>query len=348
MEKVSKWEKDTITINLNQQSIDEAKEKLSAVKNEVETKQKLIADSIRKFELIVLEHKNKEDELKISQLEAKLENVRKQLQRGDPCPVCGSTEHPWADKCVTETTQLENDVTELNNKKNELKSQIDSEEGKLAQNKLTIKELENKINSIQKIIEPLVEQTNRVKAEQFAITKQDNPTNAISFIKTKIADIEKYSTLLIQLEKIDKTRTIISDLLQIFVDAKELKQTKQKIYNGTDITKDCKLLRDRYSDISNEKLRLEKSKIELEKEITTSETHKKDKLALLLPKLETIGYLSVNEAIKFIIPTEEYNNLNNEIQKLKQDLSTQKAVFETLDNQLQQVKNRILSSLKLS
>ena len=94
MEKVSKWEKDTITINLNQQSIDEAKEKLSAVKNEVETKQKLIADSIRKFELIVLEHKNKEDELKISQLEAKLENVRKQLQRGDPCPVCGSTEHP--------------------------------------------------------------------------------------------------------------------------------------------------------------------------------------------------------------------------------------------------------------
>ena len=38
----------------------------------------------------------------------------------------------------------------------------------------------------------------------------------------------KYSTLLIQLEKIDKTRTIISDLLQIFVDAKELKQTKQK------------------------------------------------------------------------------------------------------------------------
>ena len=340
LEKVSKWEKDTITINLNQQSIDEAKEKLSAVKNEVETKQKLIADSIRKFELIVLEHKNKEDELKISQLEAKLENVRKQLQRGDPCPVCGSTEHPWADKCVTETTQLENDVTELNNKKNELKSQIDSEEGKLAQNKLTIKELENKINSIQKIIEPLVEQTNRVKAEQFAITKQYNPTNAISFIKTKIADIEKYSTLLIQLEKIDKTRTIISDLLQIFVDAKELKQTKQKIYNGTDITKDCKLLRDRYSDISNEKLRLEKSKIELEKEITTSETHKKDKLALLLPKLETIGYLSVNEAIKFIISTEEYNNLNNEIQKLKQDLSTQKAVFETLDNQLQQVKKQ--------
>jgi len=340
LEKVSQWEKDAITINLNQQSIEETKKKISTVKNEIETKQHLITDLNNMFELVVLEHKNKESELKISQLEAKLENIRKQLQNGEPCPVCGSTEHPWANKSVVETSQLEKDVIELNKKKNEIKSQIDLEIGKLAQNKLNVNELENKINSIQKIIEPLIEQINSVKAEQFAITKQDTPTDAVSFIKTQIADIQKFSTLMSQLGKIDKTRTIISDLLQIFVDAKELKQTKQIIYNGTDIAKDCKLLRDRYSDINNEKVRLIKSQIELEKEISTNENLKNDKLYLLLPKLETIGYLSVNEAIKFIIPTEEYNNLNNEIQKLKQDLSTQKAVFETLDNQLQQAKKQ--------
>ncbi|HOG20102.1 MAG TPA: SbcC/MukB-like Walker B domain-containing protein, partial [Salinivirgaceae bacterium] len=340
LEKVSKWEKDTITINLNQQSIEEAKKKLITVKNEIEAKQQLITDLNNQFEKVVLEHKNKESELKISQLEAKLENIRKQLQDGEPCPVCGSTEHPWADKSIAETSQLEKDVIELNNQKVKLKSQIDLEAGKLEQNKLSISELESKINSIQKIIEPLIEQANTIKAEQIAITKQDTPTDAISFIKTQIADIQKYRTLLSQLEKIEKTKTIISELLQIFVDAKELKQTKQKIYNGTDITKDCKLLRDRYSDTNNERVRLGKSQTELEKEITTNENQKKDKLDQLLPKLETVGYQSVNEAIKFIIPTEEYNNLNNKIQKLQQVLSTQKAVFETLDNHLQQAKKQ--------
>ncbi len=335
LDKISEWEKKNIAIKHIESNIEETQKKYDHIKKEISDKQQLIRILENKLIKTTTEHASKERELKELRSDEKYEDERRHLVNGKPCPVCGSTEHPWRNKIKTENNQLEKEVEELEKEKIKTKSQLDLEGGKNEQNLSNLETLEVEINRLQNNIKPLNEQASLLKSEQYVITKQDSPSEATNYIKKQIIDYQAYNNLKTQLEKIEKTRVLISELIQIYVDAKSIKQSKEEIYKGTDITKDSSLLRNRYIDITNEKLRISKLKLEHLNEMETNNKMKEQRVSEILPELEKLGYSSFNEVIKYIIPTKEYNNLNNQLQELNQSISTLKGIFETINNQLQ-------------
>ena len=67
-----------------------------------------------------------------------LENERQRLEQGEPCPLCGATEHPYTHDMPTDTGDTERELLALQVQLNEVKQQIRQSETAHARSQATI------------------------------------------------------------------------------------------------------------------------------------------------------------------------------------------------------------------
>jgi len=134
--------------------IDEAGKRLKELAAELklaqgrkESAEKNIADAEKRLQQLQSEDLTKESEQITAEqnrlnglLSTEIKMLRERLQSGEPCPVCGSTEHPFADK-------LEDSIEEktLNEAKRKIEYQIKSIQEKIEKRKAEINQLQGKL-----------------------------------------------------------------------------------------------------------------------------------------------------------------------------------------------------------
>ncbi len=284
-----------------------------------------------KFEL-------KSKDLVISKLQAKLEDVRQQLEIGEPCPVCGSTDHPWAGKTIKEPSTLEMEVATSEKAKVSAKTKLDSENTRLIFLEKQISSINSELSEVQTKIDNITQKINQLISCLPDNLKNFPPVRAAEMIKKQSIDYQKYISLRSDLEKIESIKSQISQLILLFVEGKEIREQIVKIYQGNSIETECQELRECYIQIESEKKRISDNIIELKQEFTQTSQNLQKIIHDLMPSINTLGYESVENAMKNILPHDDFTSLINKRQAIEQNLTAAKSKLDTLTEQWQQIK----------
>ncbi len=305
----------------------------------VATSQKVVA--VTKENIVLLE-KQKQDALLI----AKLSDHRNQLVDGVPCPLCGALDHPFSDHAPSPDSDLSIQIQKAKEKLKVHESEYADCNRKLTENRASKKLIEEQIKSH----EMELEKAGNEKQKKYTAYKGLEPKDEKN-IEESIGKMESKVERLSLVSKALRNRTIIKEMIYDFEELNSIltqydklsKELKAK-YSGIDVSNDCNLLQDRFMKCTaqvatlNTVLGNDKSSLaEAEKFIDTT-------IKNLKPKVEKLGFDSIEATSTFMISEEELKHLKSKKEELTQRSIAIETEIKTLSKNIKDSKKKDLFS----
>ncbi len=325
LKEIRKAEKLEVEIQQLEKEVTKSKTEQEKNKKEIEGFPEKIKELARKLEMLNLQIETKEKEQKIALLQKKLEDYRKELEAEKPCPLCGSLEHPYAeylpekdDKIKTALKKLQN---ELDTKKKELTQTETKLETALAKNQSlekSILENESEIRTKQEIYKTEFSQNlQSLKLQDFA-DLEEKYSNKIDALQS----YEKFSRQGEELKKVLKNLKTLNVLLQ---EGKRKQEEIAEVFNGKNFEEELAQAEKNYFNFSQEESQLKKQQTDLEKEKNEIEKKLQKTTKTLEANLKPLGYVSIPQALKNLLP----HNLLSNYQKEREDLKNRQISLHT-------------------
>lgn len=305
------------------QNIDAMNEDLVKIKNQE-------VDLSEKFEQA---KKRLEESRKIKDLDG----LRAELKENCPCPLCGSTVHPYV-KAHKEIL-LDAQQKSFNNLEQQLSSLKDQKNKLVA----TINSLLNNLAVEQNLLAPeeAKYQLNLSKIDQLAAILKWDINQPIAELNKKFREIEDYQDQLNELEKALQAQFIIKELKVVYEEWLELKKNlaavksaRLALYSGEDIIKE----------ITSKKQSYTAAKFKLDSDLQLLTNSQNDKKALneligqtvlqLSQKLSPLGVANWMDLSRLILNELEASQLSMTLQKLNNDEVALKTNTETIAKDL--------------
>ncbi len=305
-------------IQLTEAEINELTIELANLLNQIKALDPII--NKKKGELIA-----KENEIALHQKKMDLSELRLALVSNEPCPLCGSCEHPFnMHNVVFEEGKLSIELRILKDEIDEANKQLLT---KSNQSAARTSKMNEKQNSVQK---------DKIKLNNLL---QDAKVKKIRINDIKVDDLKEEALLII--EKINTFKELLKDenslatykvvkedyleLDKIYTKYKDLKAELKALYPGDDLINVTNDLQDKFNqailNISKNEESIERLNIYIKEGLE----YLKVKELTLISKLQNIGVDSIDIAEKLILSTEEYEKLESkrtELNKIKIELET--------------------------
>lgn len=177
----------------------------------------------------ILIGEKKEEELTIRaerlRLEASLTDKRKQLKEHEPCPLCGATHHPYAEKYNESSATAESELEQVKNLLLQQRKEKDQEEKQI----IKLQEREENTTVTVKDLKLSISNLNN----DFEQKKQDLELTIISNLQAKLNQLEVEKEVLIKgeklLAKVDSNRNEVLILEPILEQLKNLQLLQSSI-----------------------------------------------------------------------------------------------------------------------
>ena len=291
----------------------------------VSSTQKLV---ITVKENIALLDKQRQDAMLI----ASLTEHRSQLVDGEPCPLCGATDHPFS---AHEPNQESNHAQQLQKAKEGLRlheNEYAQYNKKLTESQASKKLIEEHINLHEAELEKVAKEKEvKYKAYSGSDSKeQDNIEGSIKKVEQKVEQLA-------QVTKALQSRSILQELIGDFEELSNIlerykiqdKELKGK-YKGNDVSKDCNLLQDKFvrssTRIASLTTVLENDKNAL------SQTNKYIDATIikLTPQIQELGFETIEETAAIMISEDELLHLKTKKEELNRRSTTVETEIKTL------------------
>lgn len=266
--------------------------------------------------------------------EAGLEAQRADLQEGEACPLCGSTEHPYAEHLpeLDQTkahllAELEEKIKNWEKEAVALQTRINDHDG-------VNKELDDKIKATEKEVSSSNDNMAKLR-ENLGWSANEAPLED---------ETKRLKKLRIDLNRLGSQMACVDDLKDVQELEKELpildrqirETTKQRIdlYTGANINDDvagCIQTRDQALE-AMERLQRELSESKINHEQTSVKV--KEKTKELLRHVAAFGIADLEDLSTGILPEAEANRLRSEAQVLKDEKQTIEGEQKTIAEQL--------------
>ena len=296
-------------------------------------------------------NKRKEDAIKI----ASLEDHRKTLVKGEACPLCGSTDHPFS------IHNLKSDFDEIENNILKLKEEIEKQQEELKNYAKTITECETNIKLLSeeiklnksKLLE--VEQNLQLKKENYP-NKNDLDEKNIEEVITKLAkEIEIFEhgiEALHEQKHAAELRILYDQLKQELHNYQEIKKLRESKFQGDKIGPVTNHLQNEFQKHNTSITRLseaiEKESKDLNRALKSLDKHK----SKLKPKLESLGFSSIEEMSQNFLEEVEANQILSQENELKKLFTENETKYKTHQSKIAQltsldtVQNKSLEALE--
>jgi DNA repair protein SbcC/Rad50 len=291
---------------------------------EAEEKERTCRDRI---EIISLK---KQNELLLKDLE----EHRSHLRNGEPCPLCGSTHHPFAEGLPQKSDNLDEELKEA-----EENYQIWN--GKLTAHRTTLNLHSNSLKEIhrqQETRQQELEEQKRSLAENYRDLQQEGETTwkkVCENLDNTLESLEKYEKQQRSLQCVETGLPLIKKMIEISAEGKELRAKLESIYSGKDINADTQKLQTRWTRLTELNKAITAEIEELEKKIETAgsqlNTLEKDLTGLVQEK----GFENVSLAGDALLPDPEYHKLYTARENIGREINKNSQSLELLSSQLE-------------
>lgn len=275
---------------------------------------------------------------------ASYERQRRELQAGSPCPLCGSTHHPFAENLPpSEISEHQKRLNQVQQKLEELQNRLEQNPKKVLENQ--IEQSNQKILSLQEAISQ-IEQTMTEEDKQKNLPQIQREIEQIDAqlktVESKWEDAKNLETQIALLKNkkllLEKEQNIWEQRNQLEQNRQNYKEIEQKIRlvapndeNPDDIISSLERKEKEWTNsIENSKVNLNNLKREQER-LNTSKQHieqelknLKEKLSRaeseLLPRINEQGFVDITDLQAKLLPKEIAQNYQKEKEKLQNQL----------------------------
>ncbi len=267
-------------------------------------------------EQILLLRKQKEDALKI----AELEDLRASLQTDEACPLCGSLDHPYT-KHLPPQQQSEIDQKTKQAEHNLEKHQVELADysSKIAQSKKAIEITQQSIEQDKKQISTET-QLCEVKMSEMAVQFELNSksiTDIISKSSNQLKNNAKAIEAKVEIEFNKRLSNDYKELASTVAQYKTLHKKRQEKYKGEQITTETNKLQDDFqsshANITKLKAVISKETESLKRDVELFESITKE----LKPKITQLGFNELSEITTNLLDESTLDALTKTQEKIK-------------------------------
>ncbi len=270
---------------------------------------------------LILDNLNKEK--RIRELSASLEDHRKRLNEGEPCPLCGSTVHPYRGKAPVFADNLDKSIKDAEEADNAAGRKLISLETLLKQYMDDHEKKKRSIQNLIKEIDGLRDLYSTHLASLPEACRLMEPQEVLASLKSRIGSLDEFIRLSALKSKLNEVITNLKGIAGLMAASAELKTRRYAIFKGSDVRSVTGAIMKQYTGniAFQEKLLSDKNELSLK-----DAGDKKDLEALEKTlKNDLAGYTDPAMALRDLIPANEYQALNNEEGRLQTALAGKRA-----------------------
>ncbi len=256
----------------------------------------------------------KTEELLRESTRQNLEEHRKKLKEGEPCPLCGSVDHPYLVSYVhqvaglgEEIRSLKEDVTGAEKKEKMLTLEVESARKKSA-------ELRDRLITMRADYKGADHQVKEAFSELGlpAAVGQDAVPARLKRVPEEKTALEEWVKGIEQVGTIDRMEGQFRLLVTIRDEVKRLEDKRRARYRGENIQTEVKSILGQWSSVLNSRSENQRELQTREKERTLVKGELDSLEKELLSGLGEVGIASLQEAQRRLLTAEEYQNLRKE------------------------------------
>lgn len=271
-----------------------------------------------KMASLVLE--NLEKDAKIRDLAASLEDQRKKLQEGEPCPLCGSTDHPYAEGLPRFSDDLDEKIRAAKSENDKYKKQLTAYETSLAAKEQELKKREDKIAQLAIESDSLAVACNSILERIHEEYRSLAPQDMIGKIESGINDLESLILANARKKKLGVLKDGTSELIRLAGESSALAAKRNEIFTGVNVRKVTSGYLERHSSVIALSGKLQNEEREIEEKLAADRKKLEETGENLLNELK--DYQGIEAALQDLIKEDEYVKLDNADQKFSRDLNT--------------------------
>jgi len=267
-----------------------------------------------------------EKDARIRDLTASLEDHRKKLRNGDPCPLCGSVEHPYVTREPEFRDDLDERISVAKKEKERCSGEVTRLENSIASNEKSLKDKERKIAGLTKEYERLSETctaTIHKIPEEFRLS---DPQEMIAKITSAADDLDRLIRANLKDRKLRDLRLKSGELSALLKVAGELAAKRNEIFKGDDVHRFTSGYSSRYTSNVSLSEKLGKDEKVLSEKLDGDRNTLNDYEAALRKDIK--GYGSITDTLVDIINGEDYQELDEADKKFSEDLRAIRALLD--------------------
>jgi exonuclease SbcC len=305
----------------------EERTKVAAKKDALEKLQKQIDSDKKKIEDQQTELKKLERQQEEERKKVNLEKLRSDLQEDEPCPLCGSTTHPYRQHVTNVLGELDLKIQE---QKGAIKTLEITHNEQLGNQKVYQNQLITHSGNLDKLIKKHA--VAKQKCGDYAIVlgidsdksfeKLEETKKGIQQKRTAINEYNRRKETLIAIRQLKEWSNANLDRAKKY---HELDEQKKKLYTGNNTQQDCENLLNSFRKNQHTTERIDLQNQQLNKQVLKKETEESNATAELLNSLKSKSIESIEGAKKQLLTPEDTNAINER----KESLQNQKVKFKT-------------------
>lgn len=279
-----------------------------------------------------------ETEKENQNLRLEVEDLRKKLLENEPCPVCGSTFHPYAEHKPFLDSELDK---KLKTKKEELQLLSKAIETLKAQKVSKTERLEEQATELESFKLDLTQRKDFfAKNFEFVLSQLEGKSLEDLELSTKfdIESLEKTKQLQKEIHAIENSIVALKKLQEIKEQGSELKTEMETLYPGENLDHLVSELKKNWITL-NSNLSTTMKSLGNEKEHMTNVKSKLQKLqADLEPKIEASAFSDISEANSSRMKSADYQELSQQLNELSERIQIQKEKLKGIETQIKDLK----------
>ncbi len=307
-------------------TLSEERDTARIIKQEIEALPEQIKNAREESDRVRLVFENLEKDAKIRDLTASLEDHRKKLVEGEPCPLCGSADHPYVAGVPYFADDLDDKIRKAKTENERCGRVLTTLENSLASKTKTLGEKVLRISGLTEDYKKLKEASKSILEKFPDEFRLQEPMEMIRKITSASEDMESLITANSKDKKLNDLRIKVGELAVLIKESGELAARRKEIFDGDDVHRVTSGYTRRYSSNISLAEKLEKDEKALSEKLDAD----KDELNACETALsnEITGYGSLREALDDIIDGKEYQALDEDDKRFSENLKTIRALLD--------------------